>query len=56
MRKETKDRLNRIILYAFLALMFWFFDLTVLAWFFGILVLIPIIAGAIIWTYQSTKQ
>lgn len=49
MRKSTKKRFWRIVLFAALALMFLFFDLTVLAWVFGAFVIIPLIAGAVIW-------
>lgn len=49
MRKSSKKRFWRIVLFAALALMFLFFDLTVLAWVFGAFVIIPLIAGGVIW-------
>ena len=56
MRKDTKQRLYRIFLFAALALMFWLFDLTWLAWIFGVLVIIPLVAGGIIWAFQKHPE
>ncbi len=56
MRKSTKKRLARIVLFAALAIMFWLFDLTWLAWIFGGLVLLPILIGGVIWSVKSTKS
>ncbi|WP_299153083.1 hypothetical protein [uncultured Christiangramia sp.] len=56
MRKAIRNRFWKIILFAALALMFWFFDLTLLAWIFGVLVIIPLLAGAIIWAFQKKPK
>ena len=53
MRKSTKKRFWRIVLFAALALMLWLFDLTILAWVFAALVLLPVLIGGLIWLVQS---
>jgi len=56
MRTTTKKRFWRIVLFAALALMFWLFDLTILAWVFGAFVIIPVLIGGVIWMVQSRKE
>ena len=56
MRKSTKKRFWRIVLFAALALMLWLFDLTILAWLFAALVLLPVLIGGVIWAFQSRKK
>jgi hypothetical protein len=56
MRKSIKNRFWKIILFAALALMFWFFDLTLLAWVFGVLVIIPLVFGFLLWLCDGKWQ
>jgi len=56
MRKSSKKRFWRIVVFAALALMFLFFDLTVLAWIFGAMVLLPVLIGGVIWMVQSKNK
>lgn len=56
MTKQIRKRFWRIVLFAALALMFWLFDLTILAWVFGALVIIPLVAGGIILAFQKRDR
>lgn len=45
MRKQIRNRFYLYVLYAALAIMFWFFDLMILAWIFAGLFILPVIIG-----------
>lgn len=45
MRKAIRKRLSLYMLYAALAIMFWFFDLEILSWIFAAFFILPLIIG-----------
>ena len=52
MRKAIRNRLGIYLLYAALAIMFFFFDLDLLGWLFGIMFVVPLIIGFVIMIWK----
>ena len=52
MRKSIRNRLAIYLLYAALALMFFFFDLDLLGWLFGTMFVVPLIIGFLIMIWK----
>lgn len=53
MTNSIRNRFYLYVLYAALAIMFWFFDLEILAWIFAALVILPLIIGGLILIWKS---